>query len=170
MMFSYGTSLLAFLEWRNSASLPVLLLPFVCAAIGIVVATMCLRKGATERIDLFEAVAFTTDLWLTIIYAYFAFGFGDVSRYVAFFLIVTNLTTISRFTPLIRSTWNSPASPLMQRVWAQRRVKPSLETAFPQLGASLRTLPIPTPPFAPVRRKRAPSTSPRKARTRVAVR
>jgi SET domain len=369
MMFSYGTSLLAFLEWRNSAGLPVLLLPVVCAAMGIVVAAMCLRKGATERIDLFEAVAFTTDLWLTIIYAYFAFGFGDVSRYVAFFLIVTNLTTISCFTPLIRSTWNAPArelpgpwivwaaaysllcvvtwgvdrgqhpvlmiypmmnavlhgliallsvrkvktvrrhvdtaksifvdhskingigifatrgfadgaaiwkldgklhhgpsrtepnwigigpdcwidpkeplnninhscepnaafgrhrqlyalrdiargeeitidystteadpkwtmechckapscrrglcaiqisfagqdmpppaSPLMQRVWAQRRVKPSLETAFPQLGASLRTLPIPTPPYAPVRRKRAPSTSLRKARTRVAVR
>jgi SET domain len=120
MMFSYGTSLLAFLEWRNSASLSVLLLPVVCAAMGIVVAAMCLRKGATERIDLFEAVAFTTDLWLTIIYAYFALGFGDVSRYVAFFLIVTNLTTISCFMPLIRSTWISPARELPGpwMVWA----------------------------------------------------
>ncbi len=114
LMFSYGTSLLAFLEWRNNAGWPVLLLPVACAVLGIVVAAMCLRHGATEPIDRFEAFAFSTDLWLTIAYAWFAlglgamWGMGTVDAVIAPFLIVTNLTAITCFVPIVRSTWREP--------------------------------------------------------------
>jgi uncharacterized protein len=114
LMFSYGTSLLAFLEWRNNATWPVLLLPVICAVLGIVVAAMCLRKGATEPIDRFEGFAFSTDLWLTIAYAWFALGLGaslgfaTADSFVAPFLIVTNLTAITCFIPIVRSTWRAP--------------------------------------------------------------
>jgi SET domain len=120
MMFSYGTSLLAFLEWRSAASATLLLLPLVCAVMGIMVALLCLRRGATEPIDRFEAVAFTTDLWLTVIYAYFALGYGDAIRFAPLFLIATNLTTITCFVPIIRSTWKTPRRELPEpwMVWS----------------------------------------------------
>jgi SET domain len=114
LMFSYGTSLLAFLEWRNNATWPVLLLPVICAILGILVAAMCLRRGATDPIDRFEGFAFSTDLWLTIAYAWFALGLGaslgfaTADSFVAPFLIVTNLTAITCFIPIVRSTWRAP--------------------------------------------------------------
>ncbi len=114
LMFSYGTALLAFFEWRNNASWPVLLLPVICAVLGIAVAAMCLRSGATEPIDKFEGVAFSTDLWLTIGYAWFALGLGtalgmgSADSIVAPFLVVTNLTAITCFIPIVRSTWQAP--------------------------------------------------------------
>ena len=80
-MFAYGTSLLAFLEWKSGASLALLALPFICAAFGIAVALMCLRAGATEPIDRFEARAFWTDIWLTAFYMFFALGLGDAQRF-----------------------------------------------------------------------------------------
>jgi hypothetical protein len=108
LMFSYGTWLLVFLEWRAGASWPVLALPMACAAMGIVVALMCLRRGATEPVDRFEAVAFSADLWLTIIYAWFALGLGDASGIAIPLLIVGNATTVTCFIPVVRSTWHSP--------------------------------------------------------------
>lgn len=107
-MFAYGTSLLTFLEWKSGASLAVLALPFTCAALGIVVALMCLRAGATEPIDRFEARAFWTDVWLTIFYLLFALGLGDGQRFVVPFLIATNLSAIVCFIPILRSTWQTP--------------------------------------------------------------
>ncbi len=107
-MFAYGTSLLAFLEWKSGASLALLALPFTCAVLGIVVALMCLRAGATEPIDRFEARAFWTDIWLTAFYMFFALGLGDAERFVVPFLIVTNLSAIVCFVPILRSTWQSP--------------------------------------------------------------
>jgi hypothetical protein len=107
-MFAYGTSLLTFLEWKSGASLALLALPFTCAALGIVVALMCLRAGATEPIDRFEARAFWTDVWLTILYLFFALGLGDGQRFVVPFLIATNLSAIVCFIPILRSTWQTP--------------------------------------------------------------
>jgi hypothetical protein len=107
-MFAYGTSLLTFLEWKSGASLALLALPFACAALGIVVALMCLRAGATEPIDRFEAHAFWTDIWLTIFYMGLALGLGDAEAFVVPFLIVTNLSAIVCFVPILRSTWHSP--------------------------------------------------------------
>lgn len=108
LMFSYGTWLLVFLEWRNGAEWPVLALPITCAAMGIVVALMCLRKGATEPVDRVEAIAFSADLWLTLIYAWFALGLGDASGIAVPLLIVGNITTFTCFIPVLRSTWLTP--------------------------------------------------------------
>jgi hypothetical protein len=99
-MFAYGTSLLAFLEWKSGASLALLALPFTCAALGALVALMCLRAGATEPIDRFEARAFWTDIWLTVFYMFFALGLGDAQHFVVPFLIVTNLSAIVCFVQL----------------------------------------------------------------------
>lgn len=107
-MFAYGTSLLAFLEWKSGASLALLALPFACAGLGVLVALMCLRAGATEPIDRFEARAFWTDIWLTIFYMLFALGLGDAQRFVVPFLIATNLSAIICFVPILRSTWQTP--------------------------------------------------------------
>jgi uncharacterized protein len=107
-MFAYGTSLLAFLEWKSGASPALLALPFTCAALGVLVALMCLRAGATEKIDHFEARAFWTDIWLTLFYMFFALGLGDAQRFVVPFLIVTNLSAIVCFVPILRSTWQTP--------------------------------------------------------------
>jgi hypothetical protein len=107
-MFAYGTSFLAFLEWKSGASLALLALPVTCAALGILVALMCLRAGATEPIDRFEARAFWTDIWLTLFYMSLALGLGDAEAFVVPFLIVTNLSAIVCFVPILRSTWHSP--------------------------------------------------------------
>jgi SET domain len=107
-MFAYGTSLLAFFEWKSGASAALLALPFTCAALGILVAIMCLRAGATEPIDRFEARAFWTDIWLTVFYVFFALGLGDAQRFVVPFLVVTNLSAIVCFVPILRSTWQTP--------------------------------------------------------------
>jgi SET domain len=107
-MFAYGTSLLAFLEWKSGANLALLALPFTCAALGVVVALMCLRAGATEPVDRFEARAFWTDIWLTAFYMFFALGVGDAERFVVPFLIATNLSAIVCFVPILRSTWYTP--------------------------------------------------------------
>jgi hypothetical protein len=108
LMFSYGTWLLVFLEWRNGADWPVLALPITCAAMGVVVALMCLREGATDPVDRVEAIAFSADLWLTLIYAWFALGLGDASGIAVPLLIVGNITTVTCFIPMLRSTWLSP--------------------------------------------------------------
>lgn len=107
-MFAYGTSLLAFLEWKSGATWALLALPFACAVLSVLVALMCLRAGATEPIDRFEARAFWTDIWLTAFYMVFALGFGDEQRFVLPFLIVTNLSAIVCFVPILRSTWQTP--------------------------------------------------------------
>ncbi len=107
-MFAYGTSLLAFMEWQNGATWSVLLLPTVCAVMSIIVAIMCIPRGATEKIDRVEAVAFSVDLWLTIIYAALVMGFGSGSQYSSWFLLATNLTAVTCFVPVIRSTWIAP--------------------------------------------------------------
>lgn len=107
-MFAYGTSLLAFLEWKSGASLALLALPFACAALGVLVALMCLQAGATEPIDRFEARAFWTDIWLTLFYMFFALGLGNAQPFVVPFLIATNLSAIVCFIPILRSTWQTP--------------------------------------------------------------
>ena len=130
LMFAYGTSLLAFLEWKSGASLALLALPFACAALGVVVGLMCLRAGATEPIDRFEARAFWTDVWLTIFYMVFALGFDAGDRFVIPFLIATNLSAIVCFVPILRSTWQSPERelPAPWALWTSAYVILSLAT------------------------------------------
>ena len=107
-MFAYGTALLVLLEWSAGGTWPVLLLPAVCAAASIVVALLCLRAGATEPVDRTEAIAFSADVWLTSLWAALAFGYGNIGPYATGFLLVGNLTTLTAFIPVLRSTWRTP--------------------------------------------------------------
>lgn len=118
-MFAYGTALLVLLEASDGASWPMLALPGTCACMSIFVALLCLRKGATEKVDRVEAVAFSADVWLTILWSAIAFGYGDISPYSAGFLLAGNVTTLTAFFPVLRSTWKTPEreQPLPWLVW-----------------------------------------------------
>ncbi len=107
-MFAYGTALLVLLEWSAGGTWPVLLLPALCASASIVVALLCLRAGATEPVDRVEAIAFSADVWLTLFWAALAFGYGTIGPYATGFLLVGNLTTLTAFFPVLRSTWTTP--------------------------------------------------------------
>jgi hypothetical protein len=107
-MFAYGTALLVLLEYSDGGSWPMLALPATCATLSIGIALLCLRKGATEPVDKVEATAFSADLWLTLLWAGIAFGYGDISPFSAGFLIAGNATTLTAFFPVLRSTWRTP--------------------------------------------------------------
>jgi hypothetical protein len=107
-MFAYGTALLVLLEYSDGAAWPVLALPATCATLSIGIALLCLRKGATERVDKVEATAFSADVWLTALWTAIAFGYGDISPFSAGFLLAGNVTTLTAFFPVLRSTWRTP--------------------------------------------------------------
>ena len=83
-------------------------LPATCAALSVGVALLCLRKGATDRVDKVEATAFSADVWLTLLWAAIAFGYGNISPFSAGFLLAGNVTTLTAFFPVLRSTWRTP--------------------------------------------------------------
>lgn len=107
-MFAYGTALLVLLEYSDGASWPMLALPATCAALSVGIALLCLRKGATEAVDKVEATAFSADVWLTVLWAAIAFGYGNISPFSAGFLLAGNVTTLTAFFPVLRSTWRTP--------------------------------------------------------------
>jgi hypothetical protein len=107
-MFAYGTALLVFLEYGDGASWVMLALPATCAFMSVFIALLCLRKGATERVDKVEATAFSADVWLTILWAAIAFGYGSVDSFSTGFLLAGNVTTLTAFFPVLRSTWKTP--------------------------------------------------------------
>lgn len=118
-MFAYGTALLVLLEYSDGASWPVLALPATCAALSVGVALLCLRRGATDGVDKVEATAFSADVWLTLLWAGIAFGYGNISPFSAGFLLAGNVTTLTAFFPVLRSTWRTPEreQPLPWLVW-----------------------------------------------------
>lgn len=120
LMFAYGTSLVAFLAWQNGAVLAELLLLFACAAMSVIVALLCLRRNATEPVDRFEAIIFSADLWLTIGYAVLVFTHVDKAVYAAIFLFLGNVTTLTSFMPILRSTWRDPRreQPMPWVIWS----------------------------------------------------
>jgi len=107
-MFAYGTALLVLLEYGDGASWVMLALPATCAFMSIFIALLCLRKGATERVDKVEATAFSADVWLTILWAALAFGYGSIDTFSTGFLLAGNVTTLTAFFPVLRSTWKTP--------------------------------------------------------------
>lgn len=120
LMFAYGTALVAFLALENGAQWPELLLLCACASMSVIIAIMCLRKNATEPVDRFEAIVFSADLWLTVGYALLVFSHVDKAAYAAAFLILGNVTTLTSFMPILRSTWRDPRreQPLPWIVWS----------------------------------------------------
>lgn len=108
LMFAYGTAFIFFLEWQSSASWPMLILPGSCALMSVIIAAMCLQKGATEPIDRVEGVTFALDVGLTVGYAYGLFVFGANPLFAVGFLLAGNVTTLTAFFPLVRSTYSWP--------------------------------------------------------------
>lgn len=116
LMWAYGTALIALLEWDRGAPLEVLLLPVVCAACSIFVAYLAWRKNKrlfpTHQADW---AAFLADVALTV-------GYVTAALLVAFnllneegkgmatlvFLLLSNATTITTFSPMIRNLWVNP--------------------------------------------------------------
>lgn len=107
-MFAYGTALLVLLEYSEGATWPVLALPATCAALSVGIALLCMRKRATDPVDKVEATAFSADVWLTVMWVAIAFGYGNISPFSAGFLIAGNVTTLTAFFPVLRSTWKTP--------------------------------------------------------------
>jgi hypothetical protein len=110
-MFAYGTAFLTYLEFHEGASTNLLMLPVACAIMSVAVALLCLKRNATEPVDRFEKIIFSTDVWLTIMYGALAFGWGQqyLSASVSsLFLIAVNLTSLTCFLPIVRSTWLEP--------------------------------------------------------------
>ncbi len=108
MMFAYGTAFVFLLEAHNGATASMLLLPGCCAVMSIIIAGMCLRKGATEPVEDIERVTFAIDVGLTVGYGFAFFTFGYDSRFALLFLLGANATTFTAFFPLVRSTWMFP--------------------------------------------------------------
>ncbi len=107
-MFAYGTALMVLLEAGSGASWHVLALPVTCTVFSCLVAALCLRRGATEPVDGIEAIAFSADVWLTVLWAAIAFGYGDITPYAAGFVVAGNVTTLTAFFPVLRSTYLTP--------------------------------------------------------------
>ena len=115
-MFAYGTALLVLLEYSDGASWPLLALPATCAALSIGIALLCLRKGATDPVDQVEAMAFSADVWLTVLWAAIAFGYGD---------------HLALSPPASSSPATSPRSPLSSRCSARPGGRRSVSSPRP---------------------------------------
>lgn len=124
-MFAYGTALLAVLEYSRGARLDLLYLPIACAALSIVVAFMCWKRGTLRwPREWQDQLAFYVDIVLTFSYvgAWFLATYGFLSvRELGYanliFLVCSNLTTISSFSPLMRAA-HRKESPTPWFVWA----------------------------------------------------
>lgn len=128
LMFAYGTATLTLLEWDHEAKWTMLLLPVVCALLSLLVAWFCFKKGTLAWPKKWiDRSAFLTDVTLTIGYIsiWFLQKYGPVSTedkatLVLIFLVITNLSTMVSFVPLITGTLDDPRTehPLPWFVWA----------------------------------------------------
>ena len=118
-MFAYGTAFVTFLAWENGATSRELALPMACTSMSFIVAGICLRDNMTERVDRFEAGVFVSDLLLTIAFGVLVLSGIDKAHFAVAFLLLGNVTTLTAFLPILRSTWRSPSRelPLPWMVW-----------------------------------------------------
>lgn len=116
LMFAYGTSLLATLEAVSGASVPELMLPVICAALAVVVAGRCwIAGGFRWEGDRADTLVFAADVLLTVLFvSVFAWSrWGSLPAETAalayvVFLLLSNLTSVTSFLPMLRSTWAAP--------------------------------------------------------------
>jgi SET domain len=108
IMFAYGTSLMLFLEWRSEATWELLLLPAVCAFMSLFVAGLCIKKGFNGPTDAFEKGAFGADVGLTAGYLGLIGTAASGPFFNMGFLVAGNLTTVTAFLPILRSTAKNP--------------------------------------------------------------
>lgn len=136
LMLAYGTVILTILEWDNGASVGMLILPITCSLCGFGVAVLIWRKAYKEVRVLKQGIkwycfwptewkfkndwdgySFLGDLILTGLYiaawALSLIGWiSPESRMWAalVFLVISNLTTFTSFTPILRQVWSDPKS------------------------------------------------------------
>lgn len=127
-MFSYGTFILLVLESNLQASWTLLVLPVVCTVLAVVVAFICLKRGTLHwPKESIERFSLGTDVLLTV--AYVSVWYASSEHLVSeehrhllliAFLVLTNLSTIVEFTPLVRGAWKNPRAehPLPWIIWA----------------------------------------------------
>ncbi len=125
-MFAYGTGLLTILEWDKDASVPELILPAVCSVLSIYVSFRCWKKARAMNPkawwprdwwpeDTWERWSFISDIIITIGYvvawvlATYAIISTDHKAIAVFvFLLLSNLSTIPSFYPILRTTYLYP--------------------------------------------------------------
>lgn len=127
-MFAYGTATLTLLEWDRDASWELLVLPVTCAVLSIFVAFLCWKRGKLVwPSHWMDWSAFGTDVLLTLGYVgIFVATSQDLvtpelkGALVLAFLLVTNLSTIVSFIPLVRGAYEDPSCehPLPWLIWA----------------------------------------------------
>lgn len=117
IMFAYGTTLLAALEYASGAGWQELLLPITCASCGIAIALTLMLSGKFRYPDAgWETSAFIFDVGLTLGYLWLwqSLQTGMIAREqhdlgVLAFLVTANATTITAFIPILRSTYLRPS-------------------------------------------------------------
>ena len=132
LMFSYGTLIIIVLEWDKDATWPELILPIVSAGFDLLIMFEVWRRARREEYatrgtarlwpgkllpqDRLERVSLCSDLTITALYvAAWVLSLGSLlveeSRQLAvmFFLVVSNLTVVTEFAPIVASTWREPA-------------------------------------------------------------
>lgn len=117
LMFAYGTALLTILELDIGAHPALLMLPLMCSILSIWVALICWKRGSLSWPEHpADRLAFLVDIALTVAYlgAWWMRHFGAISeseREMAtmLFLVCSNLTTLTAFSPLLRDSYLNPA-------------------------------------------------------------
>ncbi|HCK85249.1 MAG TPA: hypothetical protein DHW63_12250 [Hyphomonadaceae bacterium] len=116
LMFAYGTGLLTFLEYRSGASWVELLLPIACSLSSVVVAALCVRATRIPKLEFGDVAVFCVDVALTLAYVgtWFAARNDLTGAYsklaVIALLVCANLTTVTAFVPILRSTLSTPSN------------------------------------------------------------
>jgi len=118
LMFAYGTTFLAIIEWDRDASFALLALPVACSFASIAVAIYALRGVRSwfpeHRADRFS---FGFDVFLTLVYLstwlllisnLIAEGQKDVADIVI--LACWNIGVLTAFFPLLRQVYKHPES------------------------------------------------------------
>jgi hypothetical protein len=125
-MFAYGTAILTVLEWDSQAVLAELILPMTCSILAIYVSIRCwvrARKLNPSRWwpedwwpeDRLEQWSFISDIFITISYVFVwvlassSFLTTDEKQIaIIAFLLLSNLSTIPSFYPILRETYLYP--------------------------------------------------------------
>ncbi len=131
-MFAYGTATLTVLElatvgWDLEGNFKIFILPITCAILSLRVAAICCSKGQFKwPKELLSRIAISIDLSLTVAYAIVWYASNDerISQetrdvLTLAFLILTNVSTVVSFVPMVAETWKNPEGehPLPWSVW-----------------------------------------------------
>jgi len=125
-MWAYGTFVFFFIEFDIAAPLSVLLLPLICTISALVIAGYSFYKSSYIPPEKQDYFVLSIDVALLISYlgilALLSRGYILQDQHIMFggiFLILTSLSTLTSFYPILRTTFESPRDehPLPWLVW-----------------------------------------------------